>query len=167
MIGKNYGMKPVNKKPLYIFDIDGTITLSEHRAVFLEDTEDPERWNKFYDACDQDPPNQPVIDIMEALKRDGAEIIFFSGRSDRVRDKTVAWIADHTTFEEHELTEAVLTMRQHGDFTPDDYLKEDWLKAMYPEDRDRLVAAFDDRDRIVHMWRKNNVACCQVAFGGF
>jgi hypothetical protein len=50
---------------------------------------------------------------------------------------------------------------------PDDQLKESWLKAMSPEDRARLVMTFDDRDRVVAMWRRNGVVCAQVAPGDF
>jgi len=61
----------------------------------------------------------------------------------------------------------MLTMREEGDFTPDDELKEKWLHGMLQEDRLRLVAVFDDRDRVVQMWRRNGYACFQVADGEF
>ena len=38
---------------------------------------------------------------------------------------------------------------------------------MSPEDRARLVMVFDDRDRVVNMWRRNGVVCAQVAPGDF
>lgn len=31
----------------------------------------------------------------------------------------------------------------------------------------RLVMTFDDRDRVVAMWRRNGVVCAQVAPGDF
>lgn len=34
-------------------------------------------------------------------------------------------------------------------------------------DRDRLVAVFDDRARVVRMWRKAGITCFQVAPGDF
>jgi len=58
-------------------------------------------------------------------------------------------------------------MRRSGDFTPDDVLKKQWLDSMLPEDRERLVCVFDDRDRVVKMWRDNGVTCLQVAPGEF
>lgn len=58
-------------------------------------------------------------------------------------------------------------MRQAGDYTADDVLKKQWLDAMLIDDRRRLVAVFDDRDRVVQMWRNAGVTCFQVASGEF
>jgi len=38
---------------------------------------------------------------------------------------------------------------------------------MLTEDKSRLVAVFDDRDRVVKMWRDVGVTCFQVADGEF
>jgi hypothetical protein len=51
--------------------------------------------------------------------------------------------------------------------TPDDVLKRQWFDAMLRDDRERLVATFDDRDRVVKMWRDAGVTCFQVAPGEF
>ena len=61
----------------------------------------------------------------------------------------------------------MLMMRDEGDHSADDDLKKRWLDSMLIDDRNRLVAAFDDRDRVVKMWRDNDVACFQVAPGDF
>lgn len=154
-------------KPLYIFDIDGTIALIDHRRVILDDKDDLNRWRRFYAACDQDLPNMPVITVLNSLVLSGAEIWFFSGRSSEVRNKTINWLADHTPFMSWDLDGPMLTMRDEGDYTADDDLKRTWLDSMLPEDRNRLVAVFDDRDRVVSMWREMGVACFQVAPGNF
>jgi len=152
-------------KPLYIFDLDGTLALIEHRKHMLE-SDDRQKWRRFYAACDQDAPNWPVIDTMKRLAM-FADIWIFSGRSDEVRGKTVAWLADHTHFMTHELEGPMLQMRREGDYTADDVLKGQWFMNMLFEDRQRLVAVFDDRDRVVQMWRKLGVTCFQVADGEF
>ena len=153
-------------KPLYVFDLDGTLALIEHRKHWLE-SKAPDRWRHFYAACDKDQPNDPVIATMERLRHSGADVWIFSGRSDEVRDKTVEWLAHHTSFMSHDLEGPMLTMRAAGDYTADDVLKRQWLDAMLVDDRRRLVAAFDDRDRVVAMWRGAGVPCFQVAPGEF
>ena len=153
-------------RPLYIFDLDGTLALIDHRRHMLE-WETRDKWRHFYAACDKDQPNEPVIATMERLRHAGAEVWIFSGRSDEVRDKTVAWLAHHTSLMTHELEGPTLTMRAAGDYTADDVLKKQWLDAMLVDDRQRLVAAFDDRDRVVAMWRAAGVPCFQVAEGEF
>ncbi|WGN90708.1 PseT-like polynucleotide kinase phosphatase [Burkholderia phage vB_BglM_WTB] len=58
-------------------------------------------------------------------------------------------------------------MRPHGDTTPDDQLKRKWLHSLSPVDRARLIAVFDDRQKVVDMWRSEGVPCFQVAPGDF
>lgn len=185
--------------PLYIFDIDGTLALADHRRHLVEAPDcascegmgsfglnghfintcphcdgkgkDPTfkpDWNAFYDACDKDVPNMPVIRSLRKLIL-LSDVWFFSGRSDRVRDKTIAWLQEHVLplayakyfKDEH------LVMRRDGDYTPDDELKQQFLNNMLYVDRQRLVAVFDDRKRVVDMWRRNGIACFQVAEGNF
>jgi hypothetical protein len=112
-------------RPLYIFDIDGTLAIIKHRVGILENKENPNRWRDFYAACDKDEPNKPVIFVMNNLMLSGADVWLFSGRSEEVRDKTLAWIAKHTAFMQFNLNfEHLLTMRPAMDFTPDDVLKK-------------------------------------------
>lgn len=155
-----------NKKPLYIFDLDGTIADISHRRHIIEtDTRDSSKWRRFYSACDRDAPNEPVIRVMESLRL-FADIWIFSGRSSEVRGKTEEWLKHNTSLTDFDL-ETCLMMRDEGDYTPDDQLKELWVKTMLIDDRRRLVAAFDDRDRVVQMWRRNGITCFQVAEGDF
>lgn len=154
-------------RPLYIFDIDGTVSIARHRQHILDDRDDSHRWCRFYAACDKDLPNTPVIATMERLRITGADIWFFSGRSEEVRDKTVSWLSDNTSFMTHDLDGPMLSMRAEGDYTPDDDLKASWFESMLIDDKRRLVAVFDDRDRVVNMWRAKGVACFQVAPGNF
>lgn len=152
-------------KPLYIFDLDGTLADCQHRTPILAEKHDNNRWRRFYAACDGDTPIPAVIGTMERLRR-FADVWIFSGRSDEVRDKTVAWLTEHTSFMSHEL-ETALTMRQEGDYRADDIVKREWIDGMLRDDRQRLVAAFDDRDRVVAMWRDAGIPCFQVAPGEF
>jgi hypothetical protein len=86
--------------------------------------------------------------------------------SSEVREKTVSWIAENTSFMSFDL-DAILVMRDEGDYTADDTLKRSWYENMLSEDKSRLVAVFDDRDRVVKMWRDVGVTCFQVADGEF
>lgn len=155
-------------RPLYIFDLDGTLALIEHRRHIIEDpARDDSKWRRFYAACDQDSPNEPVIRVMESLRR-FADVWIFSGRSNEVAAKTIDWLVKHTSFMRWDLAYGnVLTMRPEGDYTADDVLKRQWYDSMLIDDQKRLVATFDDRDRVVQMWRAAGVTCFQVAPGEF
>ena len=154
-------------KPLYIFDLDGTLALIDHRRPILYAENDPDKWRRFYAACDRDAPNAPVINTMERLRTGGADTWVFSGRSDEVRDKTLVWLTTHTAMTLRELEDGALLMRDAGDHTADDVLKREWYDKMLEVDRARLVGVFDDRDRVVRMWRSVKVTCFQVAEGKF
>lgn len=153
-------------KPLYIFDLDGTLALIGHRRHFVECPREQQDWNGFFAACVNDEPNHSVITLMDTLLHSDSDVWIFSGRSDEVRGETLNWLDANTCFLMYAIDEHLL-MRRGGDFTPDDVLKKQWLDAMLPEDRERLVCVFDDRDRVVKMWRDNGITCLQVAPGEF
>jgi len=51
-------------------------------------------------------------------------------------------------------------------FMPDDQLKKLWLDQLFPN-TDDVLCVFDDRDKVVKMWRDNGISCLQVAEGNF
>lgn len=146
-------------KPLYIFDLDGTLADCRHRRGLVENGN--KLWDQFFEACIYDAPIWPVIHTLYALRDAGAEVWIFSGRSDQVRRKTELWLSNYA------LPYNNLRMRRAGDRTPDNVLKRQWYDEMSGEDKARLVAVFDDRDRLVRMWRDLGVVCFQVAEGNF
>lgn len=166
-------MKRSSGKPLYIFDLDGTLALIDHRKHFIESGE--EDWTSFYAACWDDAPNTPVIRTFQALRKAGAECWIWSGRTREVYDETIAWLSKHDILTSFDLLKRVcgfsahesIMMRNMGDHRTDVTLKHQWMTDLEPPEWDRLVAAFDDRDSVVEMWRSNNVPCFQVAKGDF
>jgi len=152
--------------PLYIFDLDGTLALIDHRRPLLE-SKSSDRWQQFFAACVDDEPNLPVIHTLHALRRFGAECWIWSGRSDEVRAQTVEWLCKHKCLGPAGALEPHLRMRKAGDLTADEILKRGWLNEIEPPERARLTAVFDDRDKVVAMWREAGVPCFQVAPGEF
>ena len=53
-----------------------------------------------------------------------------------------------------------------GSFTPDDVLKKEWLDQETAAGHE-VMCVFDDRDKVVKMWRENGISCFQVAEGNF
>lgn len=143
--------------PCYVFDIDGTLADCSHRLKHIRDT--PKDWRAFFAACSDDQPIQHVIDLASALA-DFSDIIYVSGRSDECREATEMWLAKHM------LPIGPLYMRKAGDHRDDDILKAELLDAVMA-DGWAPIMAFDDRDRVVKMWRGRGVPCAQVADGNF
>lgn len=161
----NQDEQPVNYKPLYIFDVDGTLALCEHRQHLLHDKEDKACWDKFFLACEDDIPNEPILTILSHLYP-RADVLIWTGRSDLVRDKTLNWLSRHTEIPLEEL-EKILTMAKDGDRIKAVDLKRSWLMNLSEQDRFRLVAVFEDCNDVVAMWREMGVTCCQVELSDY
>lgn len=149
-------------KNIVIFDLDGTLALIDHRRHLVEGKE--KDWKAFYAACVDDEPNHPVIAAFQSHRAAGHHCMVVSGRSDEVRAETEAWLFEHV-YQGEGIAFAPI-MRSEGDFTPDDQLKRSWLNdGTIP--RDRVLCAYDDRDKVVAMWRTEGIPCFQVAPGQF
>jgi phosphoglycolate phosphatase-like HAD superfamily hydrolase len=155
---------------LYIFDLDGTLSDSTHRTHLIKDRSDPDRWDKFNAAAKDDPPNEAVLKMLGMIINAGHDVMIFTGRSDEVRADTLTWlksfVGDYVDgwFD----YDAALVMRKEKDHREDTVLKMDWYQNLLDEDdRARLVAVFEDRSRMVKMWRDLGITCFQVANGDF
>lgn len=144
------------KKDTVIFDLDGTLAFIEHRRKYINSGKP--NWDKFFEECDKDEPNYPVIKLNNILYEAGYKVIILSGRSHSVEKKTIDWL------KKYEVKYHLLQMRPKGDYTPDDKLKQSWLDNL---NKEKILCVFDDRDKVVKMWRNNDIACMQVAEGEF
>lgn len=138
-----------------VFDLDGTLACAEHRLPMLE--QDPCPWDEFYRACVRDAPIYPVINTLVALRAAGAHVEIWTGRSDLVEPETRHW------FNRHGVPHCHMRMRPHGNHGSDVELKRGWLYEKGPTPD--LV--FEDRARVVAMWREEGIRCAQVAPGEF
>lgn len=146
-----------------IFDLDGTLADIEVRRKNSTMENGKINWNIFFDP-DQikfDEPNVSVIMTLRALRQAGHFIHILSGRSDATKDATLKWLDKHGVHFDS------LNMRpQNKLFMPDDKLKQGWLDTLFPN-KDEILCVFDDRDKVVKMWRQNGLRCFQVAPGDF
>lgn len=150
--------------PLIVFDLDGTLALIEHRRHLVAGRQ--KDWRSFFAACVRDEPHKAVILAFHA-HLPVHEVHIWSGRSDEVRPETEAWLARYLELDDpkHFFRER-LRMRRKGDFTADDKLKKSWLDEVRASGRD-VDLVYDDRQKVVDMWRANDVPCFQVAPGDF
>ncbi|ESQ77416.1 hypothetical protein [Asticcacaulis sp. AC402] len=145
------------QRDIIVFDLDGTIADIDHRKHHI--TGGRRNWRQFFADCVDDKPLEAVIVILRNLYPK-FRVCILTGRSDEVRKETEAWLAQHQV-PYHELI-----MRRRGDNTPDNVLKLAWVEdGVVP--KERILCVFDDRDKVVKMWRKAGIACFQVAEGDF
>lgn len=142
----------------YIFDIDGTLADGTHRLHWIH-PRPAKDWRAYFAACGDDAPIQHIIDLARLVYY-SHRIVLVSGRSDECRDATVEWLKVHG------VPYDALYMRKAGDHRNDDVLKAEILEEMIA-DGWAPIMAFDDRDRVVKMWRERGVPCAQVAPGDF
>ena len=164
-----------------VFDLDGTLAGTDHRLHFIE--QQPKDWDSFFGACLEDAPLWPAIFVLEAMLSHDHRIEIWTGRSEgwggSVKEKTRLWLARHmprvgvVTYPPNEFFRTThdrmridLRMRGYEDHRNDYDLKKAWLAEAREQNRAPELV-FEDRDRVVEMWRSEGVACFQVAPGDF
>lgn len=141
-----------------IFDIDGTLADISHRRHYVESK--PKDWPAFQKAAHLDMPHEPICVLARSLRCLAHRIILCSGRGEQERPVTEAWL------ERHQIVHDGLYMRAEKDYRGDDIIKEELYRRILADGfRPELV--FDDRNRVVALWRRLGLVCCQVAEGDF
>jgi len=143
-----------------IFDLDGTLALIDERRQLATLPNGKLNWDVFFapENIKLDKPNVPVITSFIALRDLGFRMVILSGRDEISKYETVEWLSENNiNFDD-------LKMRPKGTFTPDDVLKKQWLDELGVEN---IFCVFDDRDKVVKMWRDNGLTCFQVNYGNF
>jgi len=148
---------------IILFDIDGTLMDIEHRRHFVDAHQGKNDWDSFLDPkiMANDTPNWPVVNMALLLDNGVANrVIMVSARNERHRDVT------QRQMEAVGLGNCFLFLRPDGDFRADDEFKKDVLDELTKQDM-RPDLVFDDRNRVVDMWRREGISCFQVAEGDF
>lgn len=128
-----------------ICDLDGTLALLNGRSPYDAST------------CESDLLNEAVAQI---LRKSGDAIIFMSGRMDKHREQTQAWLKAHRFYYE------ALHMRATGDTRKDSIIKQE-LYDRYVKGKYNILFVLDDRNQVVEFWRSIGLTCLQVADGDF
>lgn len=125
-------------------------------------------WKSFYEVCDKDKPIEPVISLLDAYLTSEMSVQIWSGRCESVRQKTENWLNENLgteLFDDRPCYKNILKMRPIGDSTPDDQLKERWLDEHISGGGKPIVFVFDDRKKVIEMWRRRGIFVFDVAQG--
>lgn len=144
----------------FLFDIDGTIADISHRQHFLD--ERPKNWDAFHAATSDDVPLRHMRIVLRALVNHlgPRHVLYVTGRVEKTRAATVEWLRWYN------FPQLRLLMRPDGDYRDDTILKREMLDQLRAEGFVPLMV-FEDRSRVVNMWREVGVPCAQVAPGDF
>ena len=122
---------------LAVFDLDGTLADIRHREHHLRRS--PKDWDAFFRAARSDPPLPTGVALLRESAKD-CDIAYVSGRPERCRADTLAWL------KEHDLPAGELVLRADRDHAPARVVKPAMLRRLA---RDRVVAVVVDDDDAV------------------
>ena len=141
---------------LICFDIDGTLADLSHRVHFWQ--QEPKNWKMFKSEMVNDAPIEQIRNIAVMMLH-GHDVIICTGRSEDTREITEAWLTKHNiNFEK-------MYMRAEKDFRGDDIVKLELLNQIVVDFGKKPDIVFDDRPRVVKMWRENGVFVADVYQG--
>lgn len=149
------------KKDIVIFDLDGTLAIIDERLKESSMKNGKINWKRFFsdELIKKDLPNPPVIKTANLFHQNGYKIYIFSGRSETTENATRKWLKDNMIKYDY------LRMRKKNDYRPDEIVKKDFIKKSSILDKVFLI--FDDRKKVVEMWRSLGLPCFQVSEGDF
>lgn len=136
-----------------IFDLDGVLSDCSRRVKYIN--HDKKRdFETFYKLQSKDKPFKKTIDLLNVLAQSYI-IIILTARPTRFMTETIAWLNKHNvSFDK-------LYMRERDDI-PDFIMKRNTYYEVI-KNHYEVVAVFEDRDRVVDMWRKQGLTCWQNA----
>ena len=140
---------------LVVFDLDGTLSDPTHREHFVRRPVGQKDWDSFFAEQINDPPKSAMVELISRLHATH-QVEIWTGRPIKYREDTIAWL--HAS----NIPYYKLRMRPANDKTDDHEMKRGWCERYGKPD---LV--FEDRQRLVDMYRSLGITCCQVAPGDF
>lgn len=138
-----------------ICDLDGTLAINQNRG-----------WFEYAKAID-DPVDTRLLRIIKNHLKQKVRVFFVTGREDIgvCREMTRTWLQKHLSEFEY-VFDYNLIMREKGDRRGDQITKKE-LYERYIKDYYNVLCVFDDRQKVVDMWREQGLLCCQVAKGDY
>ncbi|PRH79433.1 hypothetical protein C6N75_09535 [Streptomyces solincola] len=122
-------------RPYAVFDLDNTLSDARGRQHFLERR--PRDWTGFFAAAADDPPLAAGIELCLRYAEE-CETVYLTGRPERCRRSTLAWLAAHG------LPEGRLLMRADADRRPARTTKAEALRRLSAQREVRILVDDDE-----------------------
>lgn len=119
-----------------IVDIDGTLAHKGKRNPYDESK-----------VLNDAPDVEVILSVIAESQYLGRKVIIMSGRHDTCKDDTIKWLEMHNVPFEY------IFMRAGDDNRPDDVVKYE-LYINHVLNNFKVVKVFDDREKVVKMWRR-------------
>lgn len=130
-----------------IYDVDGTLAHNNGKRGYFN-------WNKVY----VDVVDEKVRETLNVFKNSGYKIIIVTGRDGSCEELTKNWLKTNNIHFDQ------FFMRQEDDFRKDTVIKKE-IYNNHIKDNFNILGVFDDREKVVSMWRELGLKCYQVIDG--
>jgi hypothetical protein len=124
----------MGERPVAIIDLDGVLADVRHRLHHIDGGH--KNWPAFFAGIPEDPVLPEGRAVVEQLAA-GHEIVYLTGRPERTRSDTQAWL------EAHRLPRGRLIMRRERDRRPARVTKPALLRS-YADDGRTIAVVVDD-----------------------
>ncbi|HSE07977.1 MAG TPA: hypothetical protein VLB29_04885 [Nocardioidaceae bacterium] len=128
---------PQSPRLIAVIDIDGVVADVRHRLHHVATP--PKDWEAFFRAAPEDPLLEQGHETVTKLA-EVCDIVYLSGRPERCREDTLAWLA------RHHLPDGEVLLRAPGDRRPARLVKVEALRRLSSR---RRVAVLVDDDPLV------------------
>jgi hypothetical protein len=150
-------MSGETRRPCVIMDLDGTLANADHRLHLLP--QNGGSWRAFFEAAEADTPIHEIVMVNNLLCNE-LPVFIVTGRSAVDEAMTVAWLRQHGVSYDK------LYMRGADDRREDWAVKREILEEIRASGFEPILA-FEDRKKVVAMWREEGVRCLQVCEGDY
>jgi predicted kinase len=148
-----YPIKPIilpnERKYTFGFDMDGTLANVDRILHYVRKDSRYKDFDSFHRSSYFSPPNKNVVDILFEAVEKGFTIVIVTGRNEKYRDVTQAWL------DENNIPYDNIFMRPEHDFRPDTVIKNDIFQNI--NKHYHMVHFVDDRTDIAQVWETNGV----------
>lgn len=134
-----------------VFDLDGTIACADARLHYVMGKK--KDWHSFFEEIPNDPPFQPMIDLIQTLHRGGNTVILQTGRPEQYRRQTSEWLNQHGLSDTYD----ILLMRENGDHCANTVLKLRFLEWIIDYLNTKNMLWIEDSVPVVQMINRQGV----------
>lgn len=153
-MARQYRLFPNGKKEVLV-DLDGTLADITHRLHFVK--QEPKDWKGFFQTIMQDSPRKEVIEQVKKYK-DTHNIVIVSARPENYKHDTIIWLYQYLG-----IWFDTIIMRRAEDKREDSLVKKEILERYF--DKENIECVFDDRPRVIRMWREQGLQVVDVGEG--
>lgn len=140
-----------------LVDIDNTLSNAKHREDLIAE----HGWEAYHSASGHDEPIEDTVNLIQALNMAGFTIICLTGRNERYRQLTAAWLLQHNVMM-HDIW-----MRPDDDFRPSAEVKLALAREQFHNDdasiRNNVAFIIDDQEAVLQAFRGIGVNTLHVA----